>query len=342
MKKDIYVIRNTVNDMCYVGQSVDYLTRFRKHKEGARRNNFHYKSLLYNAMNKIGIDKFYVEPLERQIENYNEREIFWINKLHTLRPNGYNLTAGGDWYPNLSGVLHHNATITSAEDLASIYGDLLNTGDTLTDIAKRFGVRYGVVADINQGKTYRIPGYDYPLREFVLSKGKLDRLTFDLKYSNKSFNELSSVYDLSIQQVKAINFGRSWKRDYLTYPIRRTIFPSSCEVDSVEKIQKDLISTTMSFDEIAEKYHCSANTVRRINDGTAHKSDVYQYPLRRSTAYLSQESVNLIHDKLLYSDESVNKIAQDFDVSSATIKRINNGETVRYRDARYAYPLRPM
>lgn len=342
MKKDIYVIRNTVNDKCYVGQSTDYLYRFRKHKEEARRNNYKYKSVLYNAMNAIGIDKFYVELLESQIENYNEREIYWINKLNTIRPNGYNLAAGGDWYPHLSDFLHHDAKIKNEEELMSIYDELLNTDHTLSEIANRVGVNYNVIYDINNGFTYRRDGYTYPLREFTLSKEKLDRLTFDLKYSNYSYDELAEMYGISKQQVKAINYGSSWHRDYLTYPLHRCAFGSKSESDSIERIQKDLLSTDLSYDEIALKYNCSKQTVMRINSGETHHNNSLCYPLRNSSKRLSQKTLNDIHNKLLYSDQSINEIAKLAGVSTATIKRINSGDTKRYRDQSYSYPLRPM
>ena len=342
MKKDIYVIRNTVNDKCYVGQSVDYLYRFRKHKEEARRNNFKYKSVLYNAMNAIGIENFYVELLEHQVENYNEREIYWINKLNTIRPNGYNLAAGGDWYPHLNDLLHHDAKIKSEEELMLIYDELQNTNHTLTEIAMEFGVNYNVIYDINNGYTYKREGYTYPLREFTLTKGKLDRLTFDLKYSNYSYDELAEMYNISKQQVKAINYGSSWHREYLSYPLRRCVFGSKSEADSIEQIQKDLISTELQYDEIAKKYNCSKQTVIRINSGETHHNDMLNYPLRNSSKRLSQKTLNEIYTKLLCSNESINEIAKSAGVSEATIKRINSGDTKRYRDNAYKYPLRPM
>lgn len=342
MKKDIYVIRNTVNDKCYVGQSTNYLYRFRKHKEEARRNNYKYKSVLYNAMNAIGIDKFYVELLESQVDNYNEREIYWINKLNTIRPNGYNLAAGGGWYPHLSDLWHHDAKIKSEDELMEIYDALLYSDRTLTEIGNQYGVNYNVIFDINRGITYRREGYTYPLREFSLSKEKLDRLTFDLKYSNYSYDELAVMYGVSKQQVKAINYGLSWHRDYLSYPLRRCVFGSKSEADSVDQIQKDLISTNLSYDEIAKKYNCGRQTIMRINFGETHHNDALQYPLRNLSNRLSQQTLNVIYDKLLNSDESINDIAKFAGVSDATIKRINSGATKRYRDDAYSYPLRPM
>lgn len=340
MKKDIYVIRNTVNNKCYVGQSVDYLYRFRKHKEEARRNNYKYKSVLYNAMNDLGIDKFYVELLESQVENYNEREIYWINKLNTIRPNGYNLAKGGDWYPNLSGVLHHNATITSEQKLKEIYDALLNTEQTLTEIAKQHNVKYGVISDINKGLTYAQEGYDYPLRDFVLNKNELDRLTFDLKYSNYSYNELAQMYNISFNQVKAINYGNSWRRDYIEYPIRRMCFGAKTDKDKIPQIQKDLISTELSVKEIAQKYNCSEITVRRINSGETHYNETLKYPLRRTKRPLSQEKIIEISRLLKQTSLSIKQISRQTNVPISTINYINSGVSKNHCLSNYTYPIR--
>ena len=76
MKKDIYIIKNTVNNLCYIGQSTDYLTRFRKHKEEAVRNQYKYKSVLYDAMNEFGIDKPYFFNRKDCISNTPCRNVF--------------------------------------------------------------------------------------------------------------------------------------------------------------------------------------------------------------------------------------------------------------------------
>lgn len=337
MKKDIYIIRNKINNKCYIGQSTDYKYRFRKHCETARRNNHKYKSYLYNAMNELGIENFYVELLESQIENYNEKEIYYIEKYNSLRPNGYNLAKGGNWYPNLQGIEHHNAKITSYEDLCAILEELFNTDYSLTEIGKHFDVSYNVIHDINNGYTYKQKNINYPIREFTLSKEKLDRLIFDLKYSNLSYRHLSNLYGTSESQVKAINYGLSWKQDYLNYPIRHMCFNGND--DTYSMIQKDLISTNISYDEIAQKYKCSKSTVLRINSGeTAYNKD-YNYPLRK-IGRLSSLEIYAIHNLLLENKFSINDIAKKFNVSNATIKRINSGKTKKYIDERFTYPLR--
>ena len=339
MKKNIYIIKNKINDKCYIGQSVDYLTRFRKHCEEARRNNYTYKSYLYNAMNELGIENFYVELLESQVEDYNEKEIYYIEKYNTLRPNGYNLVKGGDWYPNLSGIEHHNAKITSQEMLDSIYDELLNSNYSLEEIAKHHKVNYNVIQHINAGDTYKSNRFQYPLRECVLTKEKLDRLTYDLKYSNYSHQELSDIYEISLSQISNINQGRSWYRDYLEYPIRCSCFVGTDDI--IEKIQKDLLSTSLSYPKLAEKYKCSKQTIQRINSGETYKNEKLKYPLRK-TGKLTSQDIEEIYNLLIENKISINEIAAKYYVSDATIKRINSGKTKKYKKENYKYPLRKL
>lgn len=338
MKKDIYIIRNTVNDKVYIGQSVDYLYRFRKHRETAARNNFKYKSYLYNAMNEIGIDKFYVELLESQIEDYNEKEIYYIQKFNSLRPNGYNLAKGGDWYPNLSGIEHHSAKITTIEELEAIYDELLYTDYNLTEIAQHFNVNFSVIQKINSGETYNNPEFTYPLKECVLSKQALERLTYDLKYSNLSYADIGKAYGISTNQVKAINSGRSWHREHLTYPIRKMVFNGTD--NDIENIQKDLLSTSSSFPELATKYKCSVTTIKRINSGETHHNDQLQYPLRKTKEKITTDDLIVIYDLLKNTSKSFYEIGEMYGVSDATIKRINNGTTKKYRNEKNNYPIR--
>lgn len=47
-------------------------------------------------MNKYGNDNFLFEIIEEcNSEDLDEREIYWIKKLNTLEPDGYNITPGG-------------------------------------------------------------------------------------------------------------------------------------------------------------------------------------------------------------------------------------------------------
>lgn len=338
MKKDIYIISNSINNHQYIGQSVDYLYRFRKHKEASKRP-YKYKSALYNAMQKYGTDVFSIQVLEQQIENYNEREQYWIKELNTLHPNGYNITNGGDWYPNLSGINHHSATIKTVEDLEYVYNELLNSNKTEAEIATTLNIPPTTISSINNGKTYVNPDFTYPLREFFLTPERLNRLTYDIRYSNYSYEELATLYSLSASQIKTIAFGRSWFREYLEYPLRKISFSGlGYDKDKIPQIQKDLLSTRLNLHEIANKYGASVSTIRRINEGTTYNSPEFNYPLKKER--LTQEDINTIHSLLLENNISINQIAAQFNLSSSSIKNMNKGGTKKYYNPTLKYPLR--
>ena len=110
----IYVIKNTVNDLCYVGQSIDILTRWVAHKNAAKnkKDSSHYVKI-HQAMNNIGIDNFYLEILEEcPYEKLDDREIYWIKKLDSYN-NGYNMTTGGQG--NTSGENNGRVILTEIQ-----------------------------------------------------------------------------------------------------------------------------------------------------------------------------------------------------------------------------------
>ncbi|MCK9319241.1 GIY-YIG nuclease family protein [Methanoculleus sp.] len=96
MFSNIYVITNKINNKQYVGQSVDVDKRWISHKFASTQNNTNI--ILYNAMSKYGVDNFVIQVIEKDIpiNEIDEKEKYWINKLNTLKPNGYNMTLGGE------------------------------------------------------------------------------------------------------------------------------------------------------------------------------------------------------------------------------------------------------
>lgn len=86
----IYKITNLVNNMSYVGQTVNLKQRLKGHRLGK-------KQLIDKAIQKHGWENFSVEVLEENIpiDMLDEREIFWIAENNCIVPNGYNLDSGG-------------------------------------------------------------------------------------------------------------------------------------------------------------------------------------------------------------------------------------------------------
>lgn len=153
MSCGIYKITNTINQHSYIGQSIDIDTRWRHHRNYPISNS-HYP--LYQAFKKYGIDKFTFEILEEcSVDQLDEKEIYYIAKYNAYY-DGYNQTLGG----NSGGSI----VKLSAEDVCTIYDLLQNSTITQNEIAIQFHVGPDTISEINQGKTRRLAGYQYPLR----------------------------------------------------------------------------------------------------------------------------------------------------------------------------------
>lgn len=90
----IYVIRNTTNGKCYVGQTwQDVETRWKQHLQLAGKCR-----AIESALSKYGADAFTFEVIdEANTENdLNNLEQHYIAELNTMAPKGYNLRIGGE------------------------------------------------------------------------------------------------------------------------------------------------------------------------------------------------------------------------------------------------------
>lgn len=96
MKGKIYKIYNDINDKVYIGKTVGTLEeRFNQHKKDSVRTHCE-KRPLYNAINKYGIEHFFIELIEEcELKDLSIREIYWIEQYQSYI-NGYNATRGGD------------------------------------------------------------------------------------------------------------------------------------------------------------------------------------------------------------------------------------------------------
>lgn len=93
-KSGIYLIRNTLNNKVYVGQSIHINVRWREHLKCAK---WGHKSHLYDAIRKYGAAAFTHEVLELcPPELFDEREAYWMTHYDCRSPdNGYNLLPAG-------------------------------------------------------------------------------------------------------------------------------------------------------------------------------------------------------------------------------------------------------
>lgn len=102
----IYMIRNNINNKCYIGQSIRLRKRIQTHYHNANSvdNDNTRRMILYHAIKKYGIDNFTVDVLYSiDTTDYNEvkrkldiLEKEYIKQYNSYIPNGYNQTIGGD------------------------------------------------------------------------------------------------------------------------------------------------------------------------------------------------------------------------------------------------------
>ena len=118
----IYCITNEITGKQYIGQTnTSVTTRYNEHLRCALSGTGNY--LLYLSMRKYGIDNFHVETIEvlhaDSAENLksilNEREIFHIADKSTYKPNGYNMTLGGQSFAD-----HHVVGVYEVDALGFV------------------------------------------------------------------------------------------------------------------------------------------------------------------------------------------------------------------------------
>lgn len=287
--KDIYIIKNKVNDKVYIGQSVDSYDRWKHHKTAAKTGHYKNRSLLYEAMRKYGVNNFYYEILESQIENYNEREKYWISFYGSIAPNGYNILEGGEQYPNFVGITNSGAAVRTENELNSIIEDIMSSNLRLTEIASKYHVPLNTIRGINTGTTYRNSDLEYPIRKkripVKLSNDDVESIIDLLLGKQYRIREIAKLYNVSEETINCINVGDTHKdvMAYITRPIRKDVVHKSSVLseDQISDVIWLLQNTSKSLREIARKHNVGHRTIMNIKNGAkTYRRENLVYPLR--------------------------------------------------------------
>lgn len=264
--KDIYVIKNDLNNLLYVGQSADVDFRFRQHCR------MHHPVRIDMAIAELGREHFWYEILESGVHNPDEREAYWIKKLDTIYPNGYNVK------PNCKDVVE------------SIKDDLKNTKLSLNDIATKHNVSKRTVLRINSGISHYDSNEQYPVRKEsnlmgMLSDKQAEEIIEILRYTYRQYKDIGAQYGVSVNAIKNINDGATHRRDDVSYPIRA--YKNSGEpVFSYEQVTEiiDLLQhSSLSIRQISYLFAPqNLTTIFQINSGAAkrYRRDGVTYPIR--------------------------------------------------------------
>jgi group I intron endonuclease len=119
---------------------------------------------LHKALKKYGINSFNIVKLDEaySLSELNDKEIYWIERLNTLWPSGYNMTTGGDGIPlgyhfgvcppqRISAAIASNRSVTPEQVKAIRSSPEKNTWEWVTEL----GVTYETIMRIKKYQTFR-------------------------------------------------------------------------------------------------------------------------------------------------------------------------------------------
>lgn len=224
----IYMITNIVNGKVYIGQSQHIELRWQQHRNRPFNSSYkEYDSYFYRAIRKYGLENFTFEVLEEcNLDELDEKEIFWIKKRNSTNPNyGYNLTDGGT-----TAVTFSKITKNEVQEIKKLIKD---TTLSYGEISRQFNVSERAIRMINEGETWIAQGEIYPLRPH---KDKFQKKV--CPYCGKNI--------LNSSKTCVACMGKEWGK--------------GCPISRQEL--KTLIRTK-SFLKIGEDYGVSDNAVRK-------------------------------------------------------------------------------
>lgn len=221
----IYIIKNNINDLVYIGQSVDIKARFCAHKQSAKnvKAQDHYTQI-HQAMYLLGIENFYYEVLEEcPFDKLDEREIYYIS-LYDSYNNGYNMTLGGEgnkYEANGRAIL----TLEQVQEIRLMYGARI----PLRDAYKRYK---GIISKRGFKKVWHYETWRGVFPEVYTD----DNLKWHSTYAKRSVDGNNSL-------------GRNNTE-------------RACSDEEIAKM-RELRTQGLSYEQISERVHRSISVVRK-------------------------------------------------------------------------------
>lgn len=99
---------------------------------------------------------------------------------------------------------------------------LKETTLTHKEIAERVGLKRSFVTMINMGQNHYDPKETYPIRpKKQMSQADVDKIISLLQTTDWSYGKIGEACGCNTQAVGRINRGENWRREDLTYPIKK-------------------------------------------------------------------------------------------------------------------------
>lgn len=202
----IYVIKNYCNDKVYVGQCVCSIEeRLRAHFLEVGKST----KVIHQEMMRLGTSNFYIELLEECEDSLRlERETYYITKLNSLVPNGYNMQLVGS-----SGFYGHHHTEESLNKISNSSKNWFKNATEDQLIARSEKLRQANIGKVVKDSTKK------KLSEFAKTRVK-DKNPFYGKHHSEETKRLHS------ERMKGRKFNGS------------SIIPISCYDDNMNKLHQ--------------------------------------------------------------------------------------------------------
>jgi len=189
---EIYKIINKIYGKTYVGQTRNSLEeRLYSHLKSTRYGS---KLPIHCTIRKYGKENFLIETIEKR-DNFelNEKEKYWIKKLNTLCPEGYNIRNGGrgkqpeDLKLKIRESLKHKRNVTLQFNPKT--GEIINEFDSRIKAGKKLNIRcYQIVLCTKNYLKKTTKGFGFIYKsdyEKLMDKSKLIIKGFG-KFGNRS------------------------------------------------------------------------------------------------------------------------------------------------------------
>lgn len=286
MKGYIYIIKNSINEKVYIGQTARTIeARWNQHKASALRGDTQ-GMILYNAIRKYGVDNFYVSLLEEtKIENLNERERYWIKYYNSKTPNGYNVREGGD-DPGRKEVYQIDGQTNKIIKVYSCAMDAAEENNLdlshLTKVCRHEenscgGYKWSYSENYDEFfiQNIQIQEKNYTICQIDINTGKLIKIWDSVQQASKTLNiDPTSIFHcFSGRYNNAGGFCWCKEKDFDNYIFK----PRFKKVIQLDKNNNNIIKIWNSAQEAADFLNKNANTIRAAARGKLKTAYGYKW-----------------------------------------------------------------
>lgn len=263
----IYKVTNEINNKVYIGKTNDFNKRKKEHTLYDINDN----SIFHRALKKYGLNNFKWEIIDyaKTLEEINEKEKYYIKKYNTFKPNGYNMTKGGDggsmWNARPVVVLDKN-------------GNFINRYDSAGEAEKKGGFTNTSVLTCCKEKNRTHKGFLFMFEDEYIKNGayEYEKLTNKcekkvIQYSKEGvkIKEFNSIKEASEQtNTRRTSIILVCKGNYKTANGYIWSY-GGVEIDKNEHIKKKKGTEILQLDkvtnEVIKEYESVAEAGRKLN-----------------------------------------------------------------------------